>query len=298
VQAWHHTAPAWYFLSVIAFAWLPFSLALPWLARPWLQAWRERDGRVWLLLAWVLLVLLFFSASPGKRDMYILPALPALALAAAPFMDRLAAGRLRWAVLAFVVIAGTLLLGAGLAALTGEPEFERRLAESRGLEADGTAWLAGYLAGSGAVLLAAAALGRMRSALAACGIGLAAVWLGYGLVVHPVLDDDSSSRAVMRQARALAGPTATIALVAWKEQNLLQATGPVIEFGFSNPPDRQLAAGVDWLVHNPQGRLLVSGTLLRGCTADAQPLHVGTANRRQWWLVATPAAADCLEPGP
>jgi len=32
----------------------------------------------------------FFSLSAGKRDMYILPALPALALAAAPYMDALA----------------------------------------------------------------------------------------------------------------------------------------------------------------------------------------------------------------
>ena len=298
VQAWHHTAPAWYFLAVIAFAWLPSSLALPWLARPWAQAWRDRDGRVWLLLAWVGLVLLFFSASPGKRDMYILPALPALALAAAPYMDALVAGRLRWAVLAFVVAAGAVLFGTGLVVLAGEPAFEQRLAQARGLDGEAIAWLAAYLVAGGGVLLGAAALARSRHALAACGIGLAVLWVGYGVVVHPVLDDDSSSRAVMHKARALAGPTATIGLVAWKEQNLLQASGPVTEFGFRNLPERQLADGREWLVHNPQGRLLVSAALRPGCPADAPPRFVGSANRRQWWLVATPAAADCLDPGP
>ncbi|MGH8028918.1 MAG: ArnT family glycosyltransferase, partial [Arenimonas sp.] len=70
-EAWHHHQPAWYFLGVIAVFWLPFSLALPWLAKPWMAAWRARDARVWLPLAWGLLVVAFFSLSPGKRDMYI-----------------------------------------------------------------------------------------------------------------------------------------------------------------------------------------------------------------------------------
>ena len=78
---------------MIALFWLPFSLAFGWLWRDWRDAWRERDARAWLPLAWALLVLLFFSASPGKRDMYILPALPAVALAAAPYLSALLAAR-------------------------------------------------------------------------------------------------------------------------------------------------------------------------------------------------------------
>ena len=79
-EAWHHHKPAWYFLGVMALFWLPFSLAFGWFWRDWRDAWRSRDARVWLPLAWAVLVLLFFSASPGKRDMYILPMLPAVAL--------------------------------------------------------------------------------------------------------------------------------------------------------------------------------------------------------------------------
>ncbi len=51
------------------------------------NAFRERDARVWLPLGWVLLVLLFFSLSPGKRGVYVLPALPALAIASLPFIE-------------------------------------------------------------------------------------------------------------------------------------------------------------------------------------------------------------------
>ena len=43
---------------------------------------RERDTLVAVLLAWVVIVVAFFSASSGKRGLYVLPAVPALAMAA------------------------------------------------------------------------------------------------------------------------------------------------------------------------------------------------------------------------
>jgi hypothetical protein len=58
-----------------------------------------------------------------------------------------------------------------------------------------------------------------------------------------LLDDENSAREVMRRARSMAGD-AEIGLVAWKEQNLLQAQGPVVEFGFRRPVDAQLRAGI------------------------------------------------------
>ena len=56
---WHHTEPFWYFSQVVLFFWLPFSLALPWLLRPWREAWRARDAKVWLPLAQLSIVLLW-----------------------------------------------------------------------------------------------------------------------------------------------------------------------------------------------------------------------------------------------
>jgi hypothetical protein len=35
---------------------------------------------------------------------------------------------------------------------------------------------------------------------------LVALWLGYGLVAHPVLDPSSSARALMQRVREIAGP--------------------------------------------------------------------------------------------
>jgi 4-amino-4-deoxy-L-arabinose transferase-like glycosyltransferase len=90
--AWHHVKGWYYFvLEVIPALWVPWSLLLFWLVPRFKLAFHERNARVWLPLFWLLIVLVFFSASPGKRGVYILPALPALAIAALPFLESLLA---------------------------------------------------------------------------------------------------------------------------------------------------------------------------------------------------------------
>lgn len=296
---WHHAKPFWYFGQVVLLFWLPFSLALPWLLAPWRQAWRERDAPVWLPLAWFALVLLFFSLSAGKRDMYILPALPALALAAAPFLDAIARRRgFRIAVLAFTALLSLVLLAGGLLALFGDPAFEARLVAERGIGAEAH-WLWWMLVAVGSIgLLAAigAALARLRGALAACALLLAALWCGYGLIVHPLLDDENSARAVMQRARDLAGPGVAIGLVDWKEQNLLQAVGPVAEFGFRQPPREQLRRALAWADADGSRRLLVEQGEALACLDFRERPGVeraGVANRRHWWLFDPARARGC-----
>ena len=85
---------------------------------------------------------------------------------------------------------------------------------------------------------------RRAHPAAPCAAGLAgvrrrAVGL-YGLWGYPMLNGDRSALDVMEQARRIAGPEATIGLLAWKEQNLLMAQGPVTEFGFLKPWPQQL----------------------------------------------------------
>ena len=64
--------------------WLPLVAGLPWLVPAWRRRLLRGDGRVLLLIGWVVLVVTFFSLSSGKRSLYVFPAVPALALAAAP----------------------------------------------------------------------------------------------------------------------------------------------------------------------------------------------------------------------
>ena len=286
-QAW------WYFLAVIAQFWMPFALALPWLAPCWRDAWRERSAKVWLPLAWSGLVLLFFSLAHGKRDMYILPMLPMVALAAAPYLSAIAARRdFRACLLALVAALALVLLIAGAWALIGAPKFAARIEAERGLDAGaiGLWWL---LAVTGAAMLAALAFARHHLLGAvATALGLMTVLLFCGGAV--LLDDANSARGLMRQARAQAGPRAEIGLVGWREQNLLQAIGPTTEFGFRQPWDEQLRRGVAWLSQSPDRLLLVNDDAMLACVDRARSVRIGHANRRSWWLVpATAVVAPC-----
>src|SRR5699024_3184832 len=82
-----HSHSAFYYVGVIASEWLPLALALPWAIPAWWRRLRHRrDARILLPLAWVVLIIVFFSFSSGKRDVYIMPALPMFALALAPLL--------------------------------------------------------------------------------------------------------------------------------------------------------------------------------------------------------------------
>jgi 4-amino-4-deoxy-L-arabinose transferase-like glycosyltransferase len=307
VDPWHHYEPAWYFLEVIGLFWLPFSLAFLWLWRDWKAAFAARDARVWLPLAWGLLVLAFFSASPAKRDMYFLPALPAFALAAAPFLSAwLERAGARRALLGFACALGGLLLALGTLALAGDPEFARELVAERGLGEEAR-WLWVMLCAVGAIGIAAAAWAGARRAPQAVAVLLVALWCGYGFVAHPVLDASSSARALMQRARDLAGSGIELGLVAWEEQNLLQARPPVAEFGFRAEEDLQLRRATAWLDAAPARRRVFVGwyagrerparfSCLDLAAPDAHP--AGRANRREWWLLGPHALRGCARAMP
>ena len=210
--SWDHGQPPWYFLEVMALMWLPTALALPWALPAWWRRLRRRDPRYLLPLAWWALVIVFFSIPAGKRDMYILPALPMVALALAPLLPGLVRRvAVRRAALGFVVALSALLLAGGLAMWFGEPGFERRLVDERGLDGDIPA-LAATLAAIGAFGLAAALWAGQRRAFAALVAGLVALWVGFGLMLAPLLNDSSSARGLMREVDRRIGADGELAL--------------------------------------------------------------------------------------
>jgi len=86
IHGMHHAQPPWYYAQVLPTHFLPWSGLLP--GALWLS-WRRRDGGDRLLLTAAVFVVVFFSISTEKRDLYILPAFPALALLVARFLDAL-----------------------------------------------------------------------------------------------------------------------------------------------------------------------------------------------------------------
>ncbi len=247
-----------------------------------------------LPLMWTLLILVFFSIPVGKRDVYILPALPMVALALAPYLQELVQTRwLRMTAFSLAAIGGGVIAGAGVWALLGHSPQADAFVQRRELGDLGHAvWLMVIVIG-GAFMVSALAFRPRHGVMALLG-GSAALWLVWSFWSYPLLNDSSSARGVMRHARAIAGPQAEIGLIGWKEQNLLMADGPTTEFGFSQPRDHQYAEAVAWQAQAPAQRWLFSIVDAMGqCVDRSKAQRVGEANRREWWMFR----ADAVAPG-
>jgi 4-amino-4-deoxy-L-arabinose transferase-like glycosyltransferase len=284
-----HFHSPFYFLGIIAFDWLPLSLLLPWALPAWWRRLKRRDARFLLPLGWAVLLLLFFSISPGKRDVYILPLLPMTALALAPLLP----GLLRRRVVRVPIFVLTLLLGvastvAAIWAIRKHPSWAAQLEQSLNPH---IWWL---LLSVGLAGLLIVALTRVQRAPLGWLLFAAILWPLYGLWGYPMLNGDRSALDVMVRARAIAGPEATIGLLAWKEQNLLMAQGPVTEFGFLKPWPHQYVDAIVWLQAAPAQRWVFSLDDAMGrCVDRRRATYVGLANRRAWWMFR----ADAVVPG-
>ena len=292
--SWDHGQPLWYFLEVMATMWLPTVLALPWAIPAGRRRLRRRDPRYLLPLAWWALVIMFFSIPSGKRDMYILPALPMMALALGPLLPGLMRKvGVRRAAFGFTAVFSIAMLLGGLAMWFGDPGFERRFVEERGLEAESTA-LAMCITAVGVWGVLCLLFAGRRRPFAATVAMLSGVWVAFGLMLAPLLNDSSSARGLMTEVGRRIGPDAELGLVAWREQNLLMADRRVAEFGFKVDFDEQMQRGLRWQREAPTTRwLLVQDVALAPCIDASRTQHLGNANRRGWTLVPGDAATGC-----
>ncbi len=112
------------------------------------------------------------------------------------------------------------------------------------------------------------------------------LWMLYGLVLMPTLDPYASASSLMHRVGKRIGPDAELALVAWREQNLLQADRPVREFGFKRPWAEQWHDAGPWLAEAPEKRwVLVLDKAMSPCVDPAQVVDIGIANRNRWQLL-------------
>ena len=295
-QSWDHHQPPWYHLGVMATMWIPPALALPWAIPAWWRRLRRQDPRYLLPLAWWLLIVVFFSIPDGKRDVYVMPALPMMCLVLAPLLPGLLRRRVAHVLLlGLALVVALLFVGGALSVLDGQGSLADNLRERRGL--DPRAILAG-----GWMLLAIGVWGLgcvvafRRRAVAALTGTLAGVWVLYSLIGYGLLNDASSARGVMTAAGQRIGPDAELGLVAWKEQNLLMADRAAVTFGFQRPWDEQLQLGVAWQAQAPGRWLLVQEDALEACLDPARIELAGISNRRRWWLVPPGAVRGTCEP--
>lgn len=294
-SAWHHQEPFWYFLvEVIPLLWLPFTALLPWLVPRWRQDLKRRDPRIFLLLAWIVLVVLFFSLSAGKRGVYVLPAVPALALAVSPWLlgllDRRGPQRV---LLGLACFLSAVLALAAVYLKWIAPEERQELLLEQGIDA--VAPLV-FMAVGGAVVCA---VFRARQALFAFGGVLAIVLVTIGFWVNPRINAERSGAAFARELEERTGAIPELGLVAYKEQYLMALRRPTVNFGHSRWRDweQEIADASAWLVAAPGRGLVVDQYGLERCFPDAPGIAVDLANRKEWFVVTGGASPACVAAG-
>ncbi|HEX7231372.1 MAG TPA: glycosyltransferase family 39 protein, partial [Candidatus Binatia bacterium] len=137
-----HFQPVYYYLPVFLQNTLPWSLFIPCIALfLYLRRRRLEEERLLFPLVWLFSVLIFFSASLGKRGVYILPLYPAFALLFGAWAQRIGGGTsrdvsiARWIAYAFTAASITAIFALAFyyAAQRGliDPKYVTALTRSK-----------------------------------------------------------------------------------------------------------------------------------------------------------------------
>ena len=232
--AWQHREPFWFFFAQIPKYWAPLSLLLPWLLPIWWRKLRRNESRYMLLLGWAALVLLFFSLSTGKRELYMLPALPAVALAAAAPLQLLL--RRRWLQRA---IAGTAIALIVVTSLAGLIRLTGVLPKSALMQ---------WPSSAGIALVAAAVVGlfgfvilRRRPIVMRWLAVYLAIIACYHRGLTPLADGVESGQPAMTALSRASAPNA-LALIDWNEREWLYSEATLLHNGIRSNNDIDLCS--------------------------------------------------------
>jgi 4-amino-4-deoxy-L-arabinose transferase-like glycosyltransferase len=293
-NAWHHREPFWYFfVNVIPALWLPLTLLVPWLFGRWRIALRSHDLRIALLASWIVLVVLFFSLSAGKRGVYVLPAVPALALLCAPYLAQIAAQRsAQRAMFVLASLIGGLCVLAWIYLLI---RSDQRVATEASYDIDPL----GPLALIAIAAMVVCALARpWRGFIAYAGV-LASSLLIVSFWVNPQLNDARSGADFVARLERAADPLQELGLVAFKEQYVLNARREIVHFGHARwrEAEQEMADAALWLSSKPGRQLVINDEARAACFRDAPAQSLGAANRNEWFLVRGGADPSCIARG-
>lgn len=211
---WGHIEPWYYYLTVLPVNFAPAFLLLP---SSIAYAARRLEGRARqgfrFALCWAAVTLVFFSATPGKRGVYLLTMYPALALLIGAALDRLsreAAPRRRWLLAPLGLIAAIAAAAAAVlpAAIRSRPALE---VLGPGFARHGVATL-GLLALGAALGCAFAWRRRVLAAFCSLAAGSGIAALAGVLLLLPPFDALNSARELSAQLVQRANPSEPYAI--------------------------------------------------------------------------------------
>jgi 4-amino-4-deoxy-L-arabinose transferase-like glycosyltransferase len=242
-----HVNPPWYFLEILPLMFLPWTLpALGGVAWAW-RSWRGRrtgaaiDEGLVRAASWLTVLFVFFSLSTGKRDLYFVPAVPAVALLAARWSSlawkraRSGARTSRWIAVPCPALLLSVGVGAcGLFALQDRLPPEAPPALWRGIAA-GLPLIVG-----GALALRAAACGDLATWARAQVLALSATTAVVACVFFPAIDPFKSAHPLARVVAARPEhPSAIPCHGVWPEGFAFYSDRPFVHGPLGSWPERE-----------------------------------------------------------
>jgi len=279
-DSWHHRNPFWYYLiSVIPFFWLPISLMLPWLVKHWKEAVMLADRRIILPLGWAVLVLLFFSLSPGKRGVYILPALPMLALVSAPYLLSVLDSKWFNRLILIVVLALSLLfLLFGIAG-----KFNLDVVTSIATRYRLEPWNFSIVLGAAGVAVVIFNFKRHR--FASWIMFIPVLWIMLSTWGYVLLNPIRTPQIIYQQIAHIVPRNAELALPDFSEQFILFSPYRTTHFGYRTADDEEIKAAWLWQQKTPHGFILLNHDFRTTCFDMDKAIPLGHAHRKNWVLL-------------
>src|SRR5208282_564731 len=247
-NVYHHHQPFWFYLPVFLLAMTPWTVALVFAVwsegKRTLASSKPEDSWPLFLLIWMLVPILFFSASQSKLPGYILPAVPAGALLVAEYLADHRRQEKKLSPLFAAghgVLCGLLIFGALSAA---------SIASSHHLGWGSGSSMAGTMSAAIAVFFA---LGISAALLSRAGLRLLSRVTAFAVVVSvaavirlaaPVIDATQSARPIAESIQAFSHEPVPVALY---HVNRVQEYG--LEFYLNRPAEKYEEGGVPAAAH-------------------------------------------------
>ncbi|WP_339807112.1 hypothetical protein [uncultured Marinobacter sp.] len=265
------------------------------LFRPVKEVIRHRPV-VLVLLVWVALVVIFFSISPGKRGVYLLPALPMFALSLAPVLSSHPPAR--WFPLVLTVIhflLAIVLITIGVMAWSDHPGLVENM--SNYSQNPANLHKAGTLVFTiGLVWLLGLGIFWRADALVRFFLALMISWLLYTTWGYYILEPLRTPRNVLATAEQSVPPHAQLGMIDFKEQFILFSRLDFTHFSyFSNRQQEERNAWL-WMSQTPDSYLIVEDLHDFQCFTRNGGTFLGTAHRKGYRLLSDEQLMVSCEP--
>jgi 4-amino-4-deoxy-L-arabinose transferase-like glycosyltransferase len=267
----HHVQPFWYYGERLPLSLLPWTGLLP---GALVVAWRNRrhSEGLRLSLVAVIFVVVFFSISTEKRDLYVLPAFPAIAIMMAVLVGRISGWREgfedaanpngKWVTVGQAVVGGIFtLVAVAVPFVRGRVEYL-------------PAWMV-YLLGAvllvtGMAALITAVRGRAFDSVVATAAGMAVLYLLATAFVYPAMEPRKSSRTFALKVKEVTAESRVEGqrVVAWRAGNIPTAVAFYSDGLYTVETD-----DVDVLAHHLRQDALVYA-IVRADQIDEVPVDV------------------------